>query len=90
MNKSLQTYLVSRVADHRSLPGSTSRHRLTSGVGHHVGDPVAILLVVPFFGFLGLWVGDDLRLVDKPILGNRSSLVDNGGGGGLVPIIRLY
>ena len=83
------THLVGRVADHRRFPLSTARDGLTSRVGDHVRYPIAILLVIPLFGLFSLGVGDDLGLVDQPVFGDRSGLVDNRGRGGLIPVVGL-
>lgn len=81
--------LVLRVLLQGGGPRAASRNLVTLGVGDSGGDPVTILLVVPILRLLGLGVGDDGRLLVKPVLGLLSLLVNNLVGRILIPVLRL-
>lgn len=81
--------LVVRVLLHGGRPRTTSGGILALGVGNSGRNPVAILLIIPVLGLLGLGVGDASGLVLKPVLGNGSLLVDNLEGSLLVPVLGL-
>jgi hypothetical protein len=83
------TDLVGRVANNGRLPLSTPGNGLASGVGNHVRNPVSVLLVVPLLGLLGLGIGDDLGLVDEPVLRHGSGFVDDRSRSSFVPVVRL-
>lgn len=81
--------LVIRVALHGLGPWPAARHVGTLGVGHSWGDPVTVLLIDPVLGLLGLRVGDREGLIDQPILGHGSLLVDDLERCLLVPVLGL-
>ena len=83
--------LVFGIVDHRGVPlaleGGVGLQGLlpftapssvgTLGVRNGRSDPVTILLVIPFLGFLGVGVGDRQRFVIEPALGLDGILIND-------------
>ena len=80
---------VNRVGFHWPLPLATPGSIGTLRVGNGWRNPVTILLVIPFFGFLRVRVRDSLRFVIKPTLRFDSILVNNLVRSVVIPIVRL-
>lgn len=70
-------------------PGSAASCLGALGVGHRGGDPVAVLLIIPILGLLGLGVSDGQGLALEPALGLDSLLVKDLEGRILVPVLGL-
>ncbi len=81
--------LIVWVALRGSLPFATAGCLLTLGVGYSWRNPIAILLVIPVFGLLGLRVWDHGGLVIKPVIWLGSFLVGNFERGVFIPIFGL-
>lgn len=81
--------LVVRVLLHGLGPGAASRNIVALGVGNGRRDPVTILLIIPVLRLLSLGVRNGERLIDEPVLGHSSLLIDNLEGRILIPILRL-
>lgn len=81
--------LVVGVLLHGLSPGTTSGDFGTLGVGDSWGDPIAILLVIPILGLLGLWVSDSGGFILKPILRHGGILVNNLERSVLIPVLGL-
>ena len=81
--------LVGIVLLHRRLPLAAARDFVTLGVRNRRRDPVAVLLIVPIFGLLSLWVRNGGGFVLKPVLGLGGLLVNNLERRVLVPVLGL-
>jgi hypothetical protein len=81
--------LVFGVLLHGRLPLAATRNLVTLGVGNSRWDPVTILLIIPIFRLLSLWVGNGGGLVLEPILRLGSFLIDNLERRLLIPVFRL-
>ena len=81
--------LVLGVLLHGLSPGAATRNLEALGVGNGRGDPVTVLLVIPVLRLLGLRVGNGLQLINEPVLGHGSLLIDNLVGRILIPVLGL-
>lgn len=80
---------VCRVGLHWFLPLPTPGSLDTLRVGNGWSDPVTILLIVPFLGFLRVGVGDSPRFIIEPALRLDSVLINNLVRSVIIPIVRL-
>lgn len=77
MKRSAPFALVSWVRLLWSDPGTAARCLLALGVGDARRDPVAVVLVGPLLGLLGIRVGNGSGLVYEPALGHLCLVVLN-------------